>query len=145
MLDGIDELGQEIANEFGAVLCIGRLSHHEIPVGHRGVRAWRIEDQAWADAAQAYKGVITAGFPNLFMLYGRNTNADSLITTIQHEVEHVVRQIQRLADEGLAWIDVKPPAMADDNTKLQQDIAQIEPWQAGCNDYYRSPSGRLFT
>ncbi len=50
--------------------------------------------QAWADAAQAYKGVVTAGFLNLFMLYGPNTNADSLITTIHHEVEHVAREIR---------------------------------------------------
>jgi cation diffusion facilitator CzcD-associated flavoprotein CzcO len=102
-------------------------------------------EEAWSDGAQAYKGVMTAGFPNMFMLYGPNTNGDSIITTIEYEVDHVIGQIRRLADEGLAWIDVKPRAMAEYNEELQQDIAKIEPWQAGCGDYYRSASGRVVT
>lgn len=102
-------------------------------------------EAAWADGAQAYKGVTTAGFPNLFMLYGPNTNADSLITTIEMTAEHVVRKIRRIVDEGLAWLDVKPEPMAEYNRRLQQDIAKVEPWQAGCTDYYRAPSGRIVT
>jgi cyclohexanone monooxygenase len=102
-------------------------------------------EEAWSDGAQAYKGVMTAGFPNLFMLYGPNTNGDSIITTIEYEVDHVIGQIGRLADEGLAWIDVKSGAMAEYNEELQRDIAKIEPWQAGCGDYYRSASGRVVT
>ena len=101
--------------------------------------------EAWRDGAQAYKGVVTAGFPNLFMLYGPNTNGDSLITTIEFEAAYAVRQVQRLIEEDLAWIDVRPEAMAAYNEALQRDIAAVEPWQAGCSDYYRSPSGRIVT
>ncbi|MGI9591946.1 MAG: flavin-containing monooxygenase, partial [Myxococcota bacterium] len=101
--------------------------------------------EAWRAGAIAYKGVMTTGFPNLFMLYGPNTNSDSLITTIEFEAEYAVRQIQRLLDEDLAWIDVTPQAMDRYNEKLQQDIAAVEPWQAGCSDYYRAGSGRIVT
>jgi cation diffusion facilitator CzcD-associated flavoprotein CzcO len=100
---------------------------------------------AWSEGAQAYKGVTTAGFPNLFMLYGPNTNSDSIITMIEYQVDHVLRQIQRIAREGLAWIDVKPQPMAAYNAEIQKEIEQIEPWQGGCTDYYRSPSGRIVT
>jgi cation diffusion facilitator CzcD-associated flavoprotein CzcO len=101
---------------------------------------------AWSDGAQAYKGVTTAGFPNLFMLYGPNTNQGSLITMIEWEVEHAVKQIQRIADEGLAYIDVKPEPMAAYNEQLQKDIAAVVPWQAGgCSGYYRAESGRVVT
>jgi len=110
-------------------------------VGREGLKL----DDAWSDGAQAYKGVMTAGFPNLFMLYGPNTNGDSLITTIEFEVEHIIRQIQRLVEDGLAWIDVKPQAEADYNTQLQEEIAKIETWQAACGNYYRSSSGRIVT
>lgn len=102
-------------------------------------------EEAWSDGAQAYKGVMTAGFPNLFMLYGPNTNGDSIITTIEYEVDHAVRHICRLAEEDLAWIDVRSEPMAQYNTKMQEDIAAVEPWQAGCSDYYRAPSGRVVT
>jgi cation diffusion facilitator CzcD-associated flavoprotein CzcO len=100
---------------------------------------------AWRDGAKAYKGVTTAGFPNLFMLYGPNTNADSIITMIEYQADHVLRQIQRIAREDLAWIDVKPAAMAAYNAEIQRELVAIAPWQAGCADYYRAPSGRIVT
>jgi cation diffusion facilitator CzcD-associated flavoprotein CzcO len=101
--------------------------------------------EVWSEGAQAYKGVTTAGFPNLFMLYGPNTNADSIITMIEYQADHVLRQIQRIAREGLAWIDVRPAAMTAYNAEIQREIAAIAPWQAGCTDYYRAPSGRNVT
>ena len=100
---------------------------------------------AWSDGAQAYKGVTTAGFPNLFMLYGPNTNADSIITMIEYQVDHALRQIQRIAAENLAWIDVKPAAMAGYNDEIQRELESFEMWRAGCTDYYRAPSGRIVT
>jgi len=102
-------------------------------------------DEAWSDGAIAYQGVTTAGFPNLFMLYGPNTNADSIITMIEYHVDHALQHIQRIAREDLAWIDVKPAAMEEYNEQLQKDIAEVEPWQASCTDYYRAPSGRVVT
>ena len=110
----------------------------------RGRDGLKIDD-AWNDGAIAYQGVTTSGFPNLFMLYGPNTNSDSLITMIEYHVEHAVLQIERLIDEDLAWIDVKPDAMADYNEQLQKDIANVTVWGAGCTDYYRAPSGRIVT
>jgi cation diffusion facilitator CzcD-associated flavoprotein CzcO len=100
---------------------------------------------AWKEGAQAYKGVTTSGFPNLFMLYGPNTNADSIITMIEYQVDHVLRQIRRIEREGLAWIDVKKEAMDAYNEQLQRDLASIAMWRTGCPDYYRAPSGRIVT
>jgi len=99
----------------------------------------------WSDGARAYKGVVTAGFPNLFMLYGPNTNADSIITMIEYQVDHVLRQIQRIANENLAWIDVKPGPMAEYNDEIQRELEAIAMWHAGASDYYRAPSGRIVT
>ncbi len=101
--------------------------------------------EAWKEGARAYKGVTTSGFPNLFMLYGPNTNSDSIISLIEYEADHVLRQIERMVREGLAWIDVKPGSMAAYNDEIQRDIAAIAPWQAGCTDYYRGPDGRIVT
>jgi cation diffusion facilitator CzcD-associated flavoprotein CzcO len=108
-------------------------------------RGGRSITEAWSDGAQAYKGVTTAGFPNLFMLYGPNTNADSIITMIEYQVDHVLRQIQRIASENLAWIDVKAAPMAAYNDAIQRELASFDMWNAGCSDYYRTPSGRIVT
>ncbi|MFP6624900.1 MAG: NAD(P)/FAD-dependent oxidoreductase, partial [Myxococcota bacterium] len=86
-----------------------------------------------------------AGFPNLFMLYGPNTNNGSILTMIEYQVDYSLQQIQRIANEGLAWIDVRPEVMERYNEEVQQAIAGIEVWQADCNGYYRTPSGRVVT
>ena len=110
-------------------------------VGREGTKISTV----WEDGAQAYLGVTTAGFPNLFMLYGPNTNNGSIITMIEFQVQHILAHIQRMADEELAWVDVRPERMASYNEEVQRAIGGVEHWQAGCNGYYRSASGRVVT
>ena len=79
---------------------------------------------AWAKGAQAYLGVTTAGFPNLFMLYGPNTNNGSIIYMIECQVDYIVRHLQRLERESLTWMDVKPRRHGElqrrNSSRLQQ-------------------------
>ncbi len=99
----------------------------------------------WAEGAQAYLGITASGFPNLFMLYGPNTNAGSIMYMIECQVDYVVRLLQAMEREGLASVDVRPDVMAAYNDQLQQDIEGVETWQGGCSTYYRVPSGRIVT
>ena len=110
-------------------------------VGRNGIH---ITD-AWKDGAQAYLGITTAGFPNLFMLYGPNTNNGSIITMIESQVDHIVAHLSRLRSDGIEWIDVRPDVMASYNTEVQQAIGGVAAWQDSCNGYYRTPSGRIVT
>ena len=113
-----------------------------ISVTGRGGRS--IED-AWSDGARAYLGVTTAGFPNLFMLYGPNTNNGSILAMIESQVEYALRQIERIAHEDLAWLDVRAEPMERYNEEIQRAIAGVAVWQAGCTGYYRTPGGRVVT
>ncbi len=103
--------------------------------------------QAWSDGAQAYLGITTSGFPNLFMLYGPNTNQGSIIFMLERQVEYIMRQIKRMEAEKITWIDVRPEVLKSFNDELQKDISKVDVWQAQCgNDfYYRASSGRLVT
>jgi cation diffusion facilitator CzcD-associated flavoprotein CzcO len=113
-----------------------------IPVaGRDGTRL----DDAWSDGAQAYLGITVSGFPNLFMLYGPNTNNGSIIFQIECQVEYLLRHLARMQREGLRWIDVKHDVMVDWNRELQAALARVAVWQGGTNDYYRAPSGRIVT
>ncbi|MFP6639204.1 MAG: hypothetical protein VCC04_03090, partial [Myxococcota bacterium] len=67
------------------------------------------------------------------------------LSMIESQVEYGVRQIQRIANEGLGWIDVRPEPMERYNEEVQEAIAGVKAWQANCNGYYRSPSGRVVT
>lgn len=100
---------------------------------------------AWADGAQAYLGISTSGFPNLFMLYGPNTNNGSILQMLELQAAYILRQLRRLQREDVAWLDVRPEAMEHYNNKLQQEIASVDVWQAACSGYYRAASGRVVT
>ncbi len=108
-------------------------------------RGGRKIDEAWSDGARAYLGITTSGFPNLFMMYGPNTNNGSILTMIEAQADYAVRQIERIAREDLAWLDVRPGPMEAYNEEIQQGIEGVTVWQADCHGYYRTPSGRIVT
>jgi len=110
--------------------------------GRGGVRL----AEAWAEGAHAYKGITTAGFPNLFMLYGPNTNNGSIWYLLEAQADYAVRQVRRMDAEGIVAIDVRPEVEAAYNAALDAAIAEIEVWSPDrCHSYYRSPSGRVVT
>jgi cation diffusion facilitator CzcD-associated flavoprotein CzcO len=100
---------------------------------------------AWADGASAYLGITTPRFPNLFMLYGPNTNNGSIIFQIECQVDYLLRKLKTMDERSLKWIDIKDCALRDYNEALQQDLAKVGVWQAGVRDYYRSESGLIVT
>jgi cation diffusion facilitator CzcD-associated flavoprotein CzcO len=103
-------------------------------------------DDAWAEGPEAYFGVTTSGFPNLFMLYGPNTNGgNSIILMLEFQVEYVLRLIEEADRAGVDWIDVRREVMDEYNASLQEELDQVAVWQSGANDYYRAPSGRIVT
>jgi len=102
-------------------------------------------DEAWRDGAEAYLGMAVSGFPNLFMLYGPNTNNGSILVMIEAQVDHVMRHLLRMKEEGMTWVDVRQDVMDRYNAEIQELIAGVKVWQAGCNGYYRTPSGRVVT
>lgn len=142
----------------GVVLCGGELRPADVMILATGFETTRflsaldvtgraglhIRD-AWTDGAQAYMGITAAGFPNLFMLYGPNTNNNSLITMLELEVRYSVRRIRRLLATPGAWMDVTPAAMAAYNVQMQRDIDGIAVWGSDCRGYYRAASGRNVT
>lgn len=101
--------------------------------------------EAWEDGAEAYLGITVPGFPNLFMLYGPNTNNGSILTMIEAQVGHIVTHLERMRDEGLAWVEVKPGPTAVFNEDVQRGIEGVSVWHAGCTGYYRSRTGRIVT
>jgi cation diffusion facilitator CzcD-associated flavoprotein CzcO len=126
-----------LATGFGATKYLSAIDVR----GRNGVRI----DDAWDDGAAAYMGITTAGFPNLFMLYGPNTNNGSILYMLECQADYAIQQIQRLANEGLAWLDVRPEPMERYNLEIQQAIERVPVWTESCNTYYRSKTGRIVT
>ncbi|MFK7899091.1 MAG: flavin-containing monooxygenase, partial [Myxococcota bacterium] len=103
-------------------------------------------EKAWADGAEAYFGVTTSGFPNLFMLYGPNTNGgNSIILMLEFQIDYALRLIEEAEGAKVDWIDVRPDVMKAFNVELQERLNEVAVWQSGANDYYRAPSGKIVT
>ena len=80
------------------------------------------------------------------MLYGPNTNNGSILEMIEGQVEYAVGTDRNGSSKRTsAWIDVRPEAMDRYNEDVQEAIRGVKAWQADCNGYYRSPSGRVVT
>jgi cation diffusion facilitator CzcD-associated flavoprotein CzcO len=101
-------------------------------------------DDAWTEGPQAYLGITTSGFPNVFMLYGPNTNNGSIIYMIECQVHYVMAMLDAMDEHDLAWVDVKRDVMDEYNEEIQRALDDVEVWQAGVNGYYRV-NGRIVT
>ena len=99
-------------------------------------------NEAWAKGAVAYLGVAVAGFPNLFMLYGPNTNLghNSIIFMIEQQSRYIVEMVKELRDQHLAWIDVRRDAMDRYNVDVQRRAGDTV-WVASCDSWYKNEHG----
>ena len=107
----------------------------------------RVLQDEWAEGAQAYLGVATAGYPNLFMLYGPNTNNGSIIYMIECQAAYVLRQLGRMRDESIRVLRVRQNAQDDYNLRLQQELDRFEVYRLDSTTptYYRARNGRRVT
>jgi cation diffusion facilitator CzcD-associated flavoprotein CzcO len=109
-----------------------------------GAGGRRLHDE-WHHGAEAYLGTLVAGYPNLFILYGPNTNGVNSILYI-HEVQTAL--VRRLLDvmgrRGVRTIEVKREAQEAYNDEIQAAMVG-KVWLANCNNYFRHPSGKVVT
>ncbi|MFI6451332.1 hypothetical protein ACIBF6_07225 [Streptosporangium amethystogenes] len=84
------------------------------------------------------------GFPNLFMMYGPNTNLghNSVVLMLEHQATHILRCVQTLTRHNLAWIDVRPEALAAYDRTIQAALRRTV-WQGNCTSWYKTASGKV--
>ncbi|HEX8053438.1 MAG TPA: NAD(P)/FAD-dependent oxidoreductase [Thermoleophilaceae bacterium] len=113
------------------------------PMAIRGRDGADLND-VWRDGAEAYLGLAISGFPNMFMLYGPNTNlgAGSIITMLESQIGFVVEAVRDLGSSGARWMDVRGDVQSAFNREVQERLGDSV-WAAGCNSWYRTESGRV--
>ncbi|MEV0150595.1 MULTISPECIES: NAD(P)/FAD-dependent oxidoreductase [unclassified Nonomuraea] len=108
-------------------------------VGRDGLK---LQD-AWRDGIEAYYGVTTAGFPNLFFLLGPNTGLghNSVVFMIEAQARYVLDCLRLLSRTGARALDVRPERQRAFNRRLR---ARLDPlvWNAGgCRSWYLDEHG----
>lgn len=113
-----------------------------LEVTGRGGR--RLHDD-WADGAEAYLGTAVPGYPNLFTLYGPNTNGvTSIIYILEAQTEFVRRMLDDMVDRGAAAVEVGRSVTDAFNAEIQRAMADTV-WMSNCNNYFRHASGKNVT
>ncbi|MDH4562554.1 NAD(P)/FAD-dependent oxidoreductase [Pseudomonas sp. BN411] len=102
----------------------------------------------WPQGPEAYKGTLTAGFPNLFFLMGPNTGLghNSMVYMIESQIHYVLGALDLLDARRLRSLEVKRDVQDKFNGKLQGSLGNTV-WNAGgCMSWYLHPvSGRNCT
>jgi len=124
------------------VLATGFRSHDFVApmeiVGEGG----RTLAEAWQPAPRAYLGMSVPDFPNLFLLYGPNTNggAGSVIYTNEAGVRHVIAVLEELERANATRIEVRPEAADAFDGELRAALAGTV-WHSGCTNWYVDENG----
>ena len=104
-------------------------------------------EQLWADGgARAYRTCMMSGFPNLFAIYGPNTNGSLSPATFHEMVACFALQcLQELILEEKSSVEVKPAAYWDYN-RMIDDRNNTRVWSdRRVQSYYWSKHGRSAT
>ncbi len=100
---------------------------------------------AWAEMPQAYLGITTAQFPNMFILYGPNTNLghNSITFMLERQVEYTVKAISAMQTRNLAVIELKQAAQDRFNRDLQTALAKTTWADPHCRSWYKNAQGHI--
>ena len=90
---------------------------------------------AWKDGAQTLHGMMSRGFPNLFISPAPGQQA---VVSVNHSIimvtgaEHIANSIRRLRDAGVRSADVSEAAQADWIAKIEAGYADRSAFMAAC-------------
>ena len=104
----------------------------------------RLRDD-WSEGAEAFLGLTVSGYPNLFLLYGPNTNGvNSIIFMHEAQANYVMSALRMLRRRRFGSLDVRKRVMDRYNHRIQAAMAGTV-WTAGCHNYFRIASGKVVT
>lgn len=97
---------------------------------------------AWKDGAQAYKGICVSGFPNLFILYGPNTNLahNSIVFMLESQVQFVMQCLGVLKSKKNTAMNVKAAVQQRYGNAIQERLKDGI-WSSGCTSWYITDDG----
>jgi cation diffusion facilitator CzcD-associated flavoprotein CzcO len=98
---------------------------------------------AWADGAHAHLGMTVPRFPNMFVMYGPNTNTSggSIIFYLEAQASYIRQALQQLQRRGAGAVEVRAEVEQASDEALQARFAGTA-W-TGCDSWYRDERGRI--
>ncbi|MFJ4952585.1 flavin-containing monooxygenase [Streptomyces sp. NPDC088760] len=104
--------------------------------------------EVWRGGARAYLGIHVPDFPNLFLMYGPNTNLghNSVILTLEAQAVHIARCVALLADRRAAGagavMEATPQALQAWQERVDEGSAHTV-WAGSCTSWFKTGDGVL--
>ncbi|ERS12056.1 4-hydroxyacetophenone monooxygenase [Marinobacter sp. EN3] len=119
-----------------------RASEFLSPIHIAGREGLALND-AWSNGSKAFKGISVSGFPNLFMLYGPNTNLahNSILFMLESQYRYVLSALDALSRYPGAAMDVREDRQSRYCQVVQRGL-EGSVWDAGCSSWYLDEHGR---
>jgi cation diffusion facilitator CzcD-associated flavoprotein CzcO len=101
------------------------------------------EHWAGAGGAQSFRGGTVAGFPNMVLLYGPNTNLghNSIVYMLESQFRHVLALLEAMRDRAATVIEPRPAAESAWNEWVAERMAKTV-FVAGCDSWYANAAGK---
>jgi cation diffusion facilitator CzcD-associated flavoprotein CzcO len=99
---------------------------------------------AWKDGASAHLGMTMPDFPNLFVLYGPNTNLghNSIIFMLECQARYIASLLAAAIERGARTVEVTPAAMRRYEDELDRSLERTV-WADSCDSWYKTATGRI--
>ncbi|KXF84912.1 cyclohexanone monooxygenase [Rhodococcus ruber Chol-4] len=100
--------------------------------------------ETWNGSPSAYLGIAVHGFPNLFLMYGPNTNLghSSIVYMLESQAAYIADALRAMRSRGLSAVEVTAGAQRTYNAELDPTLAGTV-WNAGgCDSWYLDRKGR---
>ena len=98
----------------------------------------------WEDGAEAYLGICVPNFPNMFIIYGPNTNLNhnSIITMLEIQQKYIMQAVGELSMREGTSIEVKKNVFEKFNEKLQESM-EASAFSSNCSSWYKNAAGKV--
>ncbi|MFD1713418.1 flavin-containing monooxygenase [Amnibacterium flavum] len=112
-----------------------------LPLDIVGVDGISLEER-WNVGAAAYLGTQVAGFPNLFLTYGPNSNVghNSILFMIESQIHYIVSAVRRIAKGKARSVVVSDGVFARFNERIQHR-SQHTVYATGCTNWFINENG----
>ena len=102
--------------------------------------------EAWSDGPEAYLGIMVAGFPNMFLLYGPNTNLghNSISYMIERQVDFMLLTLAALEEEDKGAAVVTADGQRRFNDRITQLLSGTVWADPHCRSWYKAANGRVY-
>jgi cation diffusion facilitator CzcD-associated flavoprotein CzcO len=99
--------------------------------------------ERWSRGAHAHLGMTVPAFPNMFVMYGPNTNTSggSIIFYLETQAGYIRQALQQLGARGAGAIEVRGEVEAASDRALQARFEGTA-WTR-CDSWYRDERGRI--